>query len=196
MEGNQHPEGKGDPVPEGARIRREEDGTLILDLPVSRDRFLNIFLPLFSLPFAGAGLVLLLSKGDQVGFIPLGIGCLTGWFGLYMAIGRLEIRLGPERLEWTRVYLKRWSTNSQDRGSILSVRTLVGVRTNGRPTSWRLALNVKAPTGSVASAKGSRQRLLPGFHGERAIQRLGEILALWAQVPFDGRLDRSYDNSD
>ena len=175
----------GGQAPAGARIRREEDGTLVLDIPVSRDRFLNWFLPLFSIPFTGAGLVLLVGKGDMVGSIPMGIGLLTGWFGMYMAIGRLEIRLEADRMEWTRVFLKRWSTQSLERAGIGSVGTLVGVRTNGRPTSWRLNLTV-----------GGKQRLLPGFHTENSIHRLGEILGKWAQVPFDGNLVRSYDSSD
>lgn len=183
-----NPGEQGGPTPVGARIRREEDGSLVLDIPVSRDRFLNWFLPLFSIPFTGAGLVLLLFKSDQVGFIPLSIGLLTGWFGMYMAIGRLEIRLAADNMEWTRVFLKRWSTQSLEREGIGSVGTQVGVRTNGRPTSWRLALN--------PGTNGSRQRLLPGFHSENAIHRLGEIIAKWAQVPFDGKLDHSYDSSD
>lgn len=183
-----NPGDQGDLAPVWARIRREEDGSLVLDLPVSRDRFLNWFLPLFSVPFLGAGLVLLFGKGDQVGFVLLGIGLLTGWFGSYMAIGRLEIRLAAENMEWTRVFLKRWSTQSLERDGIGSVGTLVGVRTNGRPTSWRLALN--------PGTKGVGQRLLPGFHSEYSIHRLGEIIAKWAQVPFDGNLDHSFDNSD
>lgn len=169
-------------IPAGARIRREDDGTLVLDLPVSRDRFLRWFLPLFSLPFTGAGLALAFGKGDAAGWIPLSIGLAVGWFGLYLAIGRLEIRLGETHLEWTRIYLKRWRTRSIPRESIASITTRAGVRTNGRPTSWILLLN---PSGA-----------LPGFHSEPQIHWLGGLLATWSGRPYDGRLDRSIDNSD
>lgn len=172
--------GEGGP-PEGARIRRGEDGSLILDLAISRDKFLNAFLPFFGLVFIGAGMLLLLRKQDDAGYIPLSIGLLVAWFGGYMAMGRLEIRLGADSLEWTRIFLKRWSTRSLERAGFRSIGTQAGVRTNGKPTSWRIELHLEG-----------KNLILPGFHGERAILRLGEILALWAEVPFDGNLDRSF----
>lgn len=189
-------------IPERVLVTRESDGSLVLNLPIARDRFLGLFLPLFGLAFIGAGFIILSREGDVVGLVPVGIGLLVGGFGWYLARGRLEIRLGADRLEWTRLFLRRWKTHFVERRQIASLGTQAGVRTNGRPTSWRLHYVLPetpfandAPAERVARvAEWRRRRLLPGFHPEVCILWLGDLLGKWAQVPFDKRLDRSVSN--
>lgn len=172
-------------VPAGVKVSRGEDGSILLDLPVSREKFLRWFAPLFSLPFMGAGVAILLGEGNPVGFAPFTIGAFAGWFGAYTAFGRLEFRLGPERLEWNRVFLKRWRTHAIERATITGITTSVGVRTNGRPTSWRLHL-----AGSGSGQWGPPA--LPGFYPEDILHWMGGILATWSQSPYVGKLDRSH----
>lgn len=189
-------------IPEGFRLRREDDGSLVLDLPIARDRFLRIFLPFFGLAFVAAGILIISKDRDAVGLIPLGIGLLVGGFGAYLARGRLEIRLGADRLEWTRIFLRRWKTHFVERGQIVSLGTQAGIRTNGRPTSWRLHYMqpVVPPVTGVPGtpvrtvSEWKRRRLLPGFHAEPSILWLGDLLGKWAQAPFDRTLDRSVAN--
>lgn len=209
--GNENAKESGPAIPEGFRLRREDDGSLVLDLPIARDRFLRTFLPLFGLAFISAGILIISKDRDAVGLIPLGIGMLVGGFGAYLARGRLEIRLGADRLEWTRIFLRRWKTHLVERGQIASLGTQAGVRTNGRPTSWRLhyvspeaALAKEKPdkrdagnsriAGVARVAEWRRRRLLPGFHAEASILWLGDLLGKWAQAPFDKTLDRSVAN--
>lgn len=180
-------------MPEGLSLMREEDGSLVLNFPIACDRFLRFFLPLFGLAFVATGILIFSKDRAAVGFVPLGIGLLTGWFGLYLALGRLEIRLSADRLEWTRHFLRRWKTHVVERGQIASLGTLAGVRTNGRPTSWRLHYML-AEGRSAPATEWRRRRLLPGFHPEPSILWLGGLLEKWAQVPFDRTLDRSVSN--
>jgi hypothetical protein len=180
-------------IPDGVQLGREEDGPLVLELPISRERFVNVFLPFFGLAFIGAGIMVFIKDGDAVGFVPLGIGLVIGGFGWYLARGRLEIRLGADRLEWTRLFLRRWKTHVVERGQIASLGTQAGVRTNGRPTSWRLHY-VLAEAPGVPVSEWRRRRLLPGFHPEASILWLGGVLEKWAQAPFDRTLDRSVAN--
>jgi hypothetical protein len=178
------------PVPDGMRLGREEDGALVLNFPIARDRFLSLFLPLFGLAFVVVGIMVLRKDGDGVGGIPLGIGLLLSGFGAYLARGRLELRLGADRLEWTRLFLRRWKTHTLERSAIASLGTQVGVRTNGQPTSWRLHF-VLAEAAGEAAGKRPRRQLLPGFHSETAVMWLGGVLEKWAQAPFERTLDRS-----
>lgn len=183
----------GPAAPEDFQLRREDDGSLVLDIPIARDRFLRIFLPCFGLAFIATGMLIIARDRDVVGLIPLGIGLLAGGFGAYLARGRLEIRLGADRLEWTRIFLRRWKTHIVERCQIVSLGTQAGVRTNGRPTSWRLHY-VLAEAASASGApvpEWRRRRLLPGFHPQPSILWLGGVLEKWAQAPFDGSLDHS-----
>lgn len=177
-------------LPPGMLLKREDDGDLVLNFPISRDRSLRLFLPLFGLVFIGTGILVLFRDHGSVGFVPWGIGLLLTGFGAYLALGRLELRLGTDRLEWTRLFLGRWKTHALDRGQIASLGTQVGVRTNGRPTSWRLHF-VLAEVDGAPARKRPQWRLLPGFHAEESILWLGGVLGKWAQAPFDATLDRS-----
>jgi hypothetical protein len=170
-------------MPPGIRASQEADGTLLFSLPVCQDRFLKIFLPLFGLPFFSMGLFTLVSEEKSAGWIMVVVGSLFLWFGGYMALGRIELRLGTVSLVWTRIYLKRWSPHALERAVVESIHTEVAVRSNGRPSAWRL---------SVKRTDGVKAHAFPGSYRDSVILWLGSILSRWADRPFDGKLDRSH----
>jgi hypothetical protein len=147
-------------------------------------------------------------KGEFSAFVLLSIGLVTLWFALYLLIGKLECILGPDKAEWTRLFLKRWSTQSLSRDGILSIGTSVRIRTNGRPTSWSVHFTTRDkkplpawmqerfPITNPAFHDRSRQKALPGSWNESTVFWLGTLLQRWSGKPFDTGLDRTVENSE
>lgn len=172
-------------LPKGVHVLRDRDGHVVLDLPVTQDPLLKFILVVFGMPFVLIGLTLFFDKGEMVGLIPLTIGSLVIWGGLYFFMGRIELRLGADSLAYTRLFFRRWKTRVVSKAEIEAVETQVAVRTNKKPTSWYLTLKVRPAAEFKARAAHEPTELktviLPGHFKEPTLAWLQDLLSRWAK---------------
>ncbi len=127
-------------LPKGIRALRGDQGELVFDLPAGEDKFMIFFFLLFGLPFTGIGFFLCLQKQQWMGLLPIAVGLSIEYAALYFLLARIELRMGADELQWTRVFLRRWKTHVMPREDIAKVGSRVAIRTNGRPTAWSVTL--------------------------------------------------------
>jgi hypothetical protein len=194
-------------IPRGVRLQKLEDGSILIRLPAMQDVFLAVFFLIFALVWLAVGWALAFAKHEAMGWIPLSLGLLLSWPALYVAFGQVEIRLGPDRVDWRRILFKPGRWKGVERSEIRALASHVFMRTNGKPTSWALywlagerkagGAPAKAfpPTNLEFLDKTPRVNVAGSFK-EPAALWLGTLLGKWAGLTFDTNLDRTVSAPD